>query len=131
MLLRRDLWSDAPPEPRTRDDNYPTLLFSWWCTGFALVIILVRLGGRKVRTNVLFREDKIMALSIIPLLIRMGLVHVILLFGTNNVSTSGGISPTKIHQRSIGARLVLASRIFYAMLCVSIVSFAGYERGNH
>ncbi|KAJ9627022.1 hypothetical protein H2203_003482 [Taxawa tesnikishii (nom. ined.)] len=115
MLLRRDLWSDAPPEPRTRDDNYPTLLFSWWCTGFALVIILVRLGGRKVRTNVLFREDKIMALSIIPLLIRMGLVHVILLFGTNNVSTSGGISPTKIHQRSIGARLVLASRIFYAM----------------
>ena len=109
------LWSAAPPEPRSRQANYPTLLFSWWCTGFAVVIILFRLGGRKVRTNVLFREDHIMALSLIPLLMRMALVHVILLYGTNNVDPTG-LSPLQIHHRSIGSRLVLASRICYAML---------------
>src|SRR3954462_3594575 len=50
----------------------------------------------------------------VPLLIRMALVHVILLFGTNNVQLDG-ITPHAIWSRSIGSRLVLASRIFYAM----------------
>ncbi len=95
--------------------NNPTLLFSWWCTGMAVTIILFRICGRLVRTNRLFREDKVMAWSIVPLLIRMGLVHAVLLFGTNNVVTDG-LSPESIHERSIGSRLVLGSRIFYALL---------------
>ncbi|GAB7349350.1 hypothetical protein MBLNU459_g8482t1 [Dothideomycetes sp. NU459] len=114
MLQARSLWSSSPPEPRSRNANYPTLLFSWWCTGFAVAIILARLWGRKIRTGKLFREDKIMALSLLPLLIRMGLVHVILLFGTNNVITDG-LTERQIWHRSIGSRLVLASRIFYAL----------------
>lgn len=44
----------------------------------------------------------------------MGLVHVILLFGTNNVNPDG-LTELQIYHRSIGSRLVLASRIFYAM----------------
>lgn len=94
--------------------SYPTLLFSWWCTGFAGAIILARIWGRFIRTGKLFREDKIMAWSLIPLLIRMALVHVILLYGTNNVLTEG-LTERQIYHRSIGSRLVLASRIFYAM----------------
>lgn len=109
--------SSAPPEPRTRNENYPSLLYSWWCTLFAVVIILFRLGGRKVRTNVLFREDWIMAFSLVPLLIRMGLVHVVLLYGTNNVIFTG-LTSTRIQHRETGSQLVLASRIFYAMLYV-------------
>lgn len=62
----------------------------------------------------LFREDWIMTLSLIPLLIRMGLVHVVLLYGTNNV-VSTSLSAEEIRRREIGSRLVLASRIFYAM----------------
>lgn len=54
-----------------------------------------------------------MALSLIPLLARMGLVHVILLYGTNNVQTEG-LTDHQIYLRSIGSRLVLASRIMYA-----------------
>ncbi|KAL9109785.1 MAG: hypothetical protein Q9227_005654 [Pyrenula ochraceoflavens] len=61
----------------------------------------------------LFREDKIMAFSIVPLMIRMGLVHAILLFGTNNTKVNE-LSAASIHDREIGSRLVLASRIFYA-----------------
>ena len=81
---------------------------------FSLVIILLRICGRYIRTERLFPEDKIMALSIIPLLIRMGFVHVILLYGTNNVVTTG-LTEHQIYERAIGSRLVLLSRIFYAM----------------
>ncbi|KAE9976862.1 Carbamoyl-phosphate synthase arginine-specific large chain [Venturia inaequalis] len=115
MILPRNLLATAPPEPRTRQSNNPTLLFSWWCTGFAFTIICVRLFGRMVRNNRLFREDKIMLLSLIPLLARMGLVHVILIWGTNNVDLSKGMTDEVIHYRMVGAKLVLASRICYAM----------------
>ena len=114
MIHARDLYS-SPPAARTKIEDNPTLLVSWWCTGFALAIIIVRLLGRLVRTERLFREDRIMALSIIPLLARMGLVHLILLWGTNNAITDG-LTPLEIQHREIGSKLVLASRIMYAML---------------
>ena len=56
-----------------------------------------------------------MALSIAPLLIRMAFVDPIMLFGTNNTQTAG-LTDSDIYSRSIGSRLVLASRIFYALL---------------
>jgi hypothetical protein len=51
--------------------------------------------------------------AIIPLLIRMGLVHVVLLFGTNNAIIAG-LSLENIQRREIGSKLVLVSRIMYA-----------------
>lgn len=105
----------SPPQIRTRLDNHATLLVSWWCTGCALVLILTRLWGRYVRTERLFREDKIMALSIVPLLIRMALVDPVLLYGTNNTTTVG-LSALAIQERAMGSKLVLASRVFYALL---------------
>lgn len=116
MLDERALWSTAPPEPRSRLENWPTVLFSWWCTSFAAVIIITRLCGRKVRSNQLFREDWIMMISLIPLFIRMIFIHFVLIYGTNNVDAVGHTySPTKINHKEIGSRLVLAARIFYAM----------------
>lgn len=121
-LVRR-LYS-AAPDAQTRQDNNPTLLLSWWATGFALLIILVRVVGRAVRTERLFADDWTMALSVVPLLVRMACIHVVLLFGTNNVQPYDGdgsdfvLSPDDIHLREIGARLVLPARIFYALLCV-------------
>lgn len=113
MLLPRDLYS-SPPAAKTALQDNPTILVSWWCTGFALAIIIVRLLGRLVRTERLFAEDKVMALAIIPLLGRMGLVHLVLLWGTNNAITDG-LSPEDISHRELGSKLVLASRIMYAM----------------
>ncbi|KAK8173070.1 hypothetical protein BKA80DRAFT_183062, partial [Phyllosticta citrichinensis] len=113
-LYPRAVYDETPPEPRSREANHPTLLFSWWCTCFSLVIILFRLSGRFVRTERLFREDKVMALSIIPLFARMAFVHVILLYGTNNVDAAALFDERRIRQHEIGARLVLCSRIFYA-----------------
>ena len=114
-LIQRSLYT-APPRAKTTDENRPTLLVSWWCTGFALAIILVRICGRYIRTERLFMEDKIMALSIIPLMARMALVHVILRFGTNNASIPGDLDAEGIRRRELGSKLVLASRIMYAAL---------------
>ncbi|KAF2458565.1 hypothetical protein BDY21DRAFT_274924, partial [Lineolata rhizophorae] len=114
MLLGRSIGDTTPPPARSKQENNPTLLFTWWCTGFSLVIILFRLAGRWVRTERLFREDKVMALSIIPLLARMGFIHVVLIYGTNNVDASG-LSLEDIEHRRLGSRLVLAGRIFYAL----------------
>lgn len=96
--------------------NNPTLLYSWWCTCFSAVLILLRLCGRYMRNERLFREDKVMALSMIPLFARMGLIHVVLLYGTNNANLQGLNDPVEIHNREIGSKLVLAARIFYALL---------------
>ncbi|KAG7004881.1 DNA-directed RNA polymerases I, II, and III subunit RPABC1 [Physcia stellaris] len=112
MLLSRD-WHSTPPPAKNAVANNPTLLLSWWCTGFALAIIIVRISGRYVRTEKLFREDKIMALSIVPLLARMALVHLVLLWGTNNTATTG-LTQLERQHREVGSKLVLASRIMYA-----------------
>jgi len=77
------------------------------------VIILFRVCGRYIRTEKLFKEDWLAFACMIPLLGRMALVHVILLYGTNNAITTG-LTAEEIRHRTIGSRLVLASRIFYA-----------------
>src|SRR5438874_10242477 len=104
--------SEAPPAT-TFFDNKPTLVMSWWCTIYAIVFVLFRISGRYIQTEKLFLEDKIVVASILLLLIRMALAHVILLYGTNN-AISEGLSPQEIQQREIGSQLVLASRITYA-----------------
>ncbi|KAF2149580.1 hypothetical protein K461DRAFT_297035 [Myriangium duriaei CBS 260.36] len=108
------LWSNAPPEPRSKLANHPTLLFSWWCTSFAAVLIIIRVCGRKIRTNCFFSEDLVMAASMIPLFIRMVLIHIVLTHGTNNVVNTG-LTETQILNREEGSKFVLAARIFYAM----------------
>ncbi|KAI9672896.1 MAG: hypothetical protein M1829_004446 [Trizodia sp. TS-e1964] len=112
MLHRRLFNAEPPPAHSSREDR-PTLLVSWWCTIFALVTILIRLSGRYIRTERFFREDQIMAASIVPLLARMALVHVVLIYGTNNTLTAG-LTDSDIHEREIGSRVVLLSRIMYA-----------------
>jgi hypothetical protein len=107
-------------------DNWPTLLFSWWATSCCAVIIILRVMGRKIRSDTLFREDVIMLLALLPLFARMVLVHFVLLYGTNNIQTEGyEFTEEQIAHRVLGAKLVLAARISYAMfiwLCKLTVS---------
>ena len=113
-LMARGLYS-APPNAQTAMARNPALLVSWWCTTFALTLIVVRLMGRFVRTEKLFREDKIMAWAVVPLLIRMAFCHCILRWGTNNANLSN-MTEQELYYRGIASRLVLPARIFYAML---------------
>lgn len=111
----RGLYSPNVPDYESRSQINPTLLMSWWATGFSLAIIVVRLCGRYVRLERFFPEDKMMVLSIIPLSVRMILVHFVLIYGTNNVNTDG-LTAEEISKRELGSKLVLVARIFYAIL---------------
>lgn len=108
------LYSDPPPLHHFSEDK-PTLLVCWWITSFCAVIISLRIVGRFIRTEQLFTEDKTAALALVPLFLRMGCVHVILIYGTNNAQLAGaGLSDDDIHRREIGSGLVLLSRVLYA-----------------
>ncbi|PKY08977.1 hypothetical protein P168DRAFT_315019 [Aspergillus campestris IBT 28561] len=104
----------GPPDTRTAMEDNPTLLVSWWATMFSFVIIVTRICGRYVRIERLFPEDKVMMISVIPLIVRMALVHLVLKWGTNNTKTEG-LTEEDIRLRELGSRMVLASRIFYAI----------------
>lgn len=123
MIVSRHLYDTTAPAPRSRAAVNPTLLYSWWCTIFSAVIILIRLSGRYIRNERLFREDKIMAWSILPLFARMGFIHVVLIYGTNNVDITGLTDPVKIDHRRIGSQMVLGARIFFALLYVDSIPF--------
>lgn len=104
-----------PPSHREFKYDKPTLLVCWWATAMCTMIILLRVTGRFIRTERLFREDRIAALALIPLYIRMGLVHYILLHETNNNDFSGlELTQQQIDDISLASGLVLASRVFYA-----------------
>jgi hypothetical protein len=110
-VLRRFV-TTAPALRDFREDK-PTLLVSWWCTFYAITIILFRVCGRYIRTEKVFLEDGVMILAVVPLLMRVAFVHVVLLYGTNNSDTTG-LTSVEIHHRETGSQLVLASRIMYA-----------------
>ncbi|TDZ38909.1 hypothetical protein C8035_v006885 [Colletotrichum spinosum] len=108
------IYSDPPPFRDFYQDK-PSLLVCWWITSFCTLIILLRVAGRFIRTEKLFREDKVASLALIPLWIRMVCVHFVLLYGTNNADFDGHLLSTEQQrQKRIASGLVLASRIFYA-----------------
>jgi hypothetical protein len=109
----------SPPPLHTREQDKPTLLVCWWITLFCTTIILLRVAGRFVRTERLFQEDKTAALAIIPLWLRMGCVHLILTYGTNNAQFLGPLSNEDKRMKSIASGLVLASRMFHAATYVA------------
>ncbi|EAA30853.1 hypothetical protein GE21DRAFT_1271401 [Neurospora crassa] len=106
-----------PPALRPFSDDKPILLVSWWLTLFCTVVIILRVVGRYVRMEKLFLEDKIAALALIPMYLRVACVHVLLLYGTNNVELVNKeglhLSEQAIARRVVGSKLVLATRFFY------------------
>jgi hypothetical protein len=108
------LYSD-PPTLRTFRHDKPTLLVCWWATALCTCIIVLRIVGRFIRTERLFPEDRIAALALIPLFLRMGCVHYILLHGTNNAQLEGVVlTDLEIRHKEIASGLVLLSRVLYA-----------------
>lgn len=108
------LYSSAP-EPLAWAQVKPTILVCWWATLFSTLIILLRVAGRMIRSERLFSEDRMAFFCLIPLYMRMGLVHVVLVYGTNNNDFSQTtLTDDEIRRRTIGSGLVLASRICYS-----------------
>ncbi|KAI1323065.1 hypothetical protein F5Y16DRAFT_20442 [Xylariaceae sp. FL0255] len=105
----------SPPPLRNDYDDKPTLLVCWWTTLFCATIILFRVIGRFIRSEKLFREDRTVLYALIPLFVRMALVHVVLLWGTNNADFTGvSLTQTEIAHKQIGSGFVIATRMLYA-----------------
>lgn len=109
-LIQR--FPSAIPVARTFADDRPTLIVSWWCTCYSITVIIFRVCGRYVRTEKIFIEDGVMLAAVAFLVTRMGLVHAILLYGTNNTLVTG-FSQDEVAKRQLGSKLVLASRVMY------------------
>ncbi|KAG5979028.1 hypothetical protein E4U55_005640 [Claviceps digitariae] len=104
-----------PPELRAFRLDKPTLLVCWWATSFCTLMILLRITGRFIRTERLFIEDKVAAVALIPLNLRMACVHYVLKYGTNNADFTGiQLTPTEIRHKALASGLVLLSRFCYA-----------------
>ncbi|KAK7928018.1 hypothetical protein PG985_005016 [Apiospora marii] len=116
----------SPPPLHSFEQDKPTLLVCWWITLLCATIIFLRVAGRFIRSEKLFAEDRTAALALIPLFLRMGCVHVILIYGTNNAQFPSDLSEQDIQRRSVASGLVLASRSLYAATYVQ--SFLLYLR---
>ncbi|KAK1757117.1 hypothetical protein QBC47DRAFT_175215 [Echria macrotheca] len=108
------LYSSAPPA-RPFSDDKPTVLVAWWIAGLCSVVIALRLAGRWIRVERLFVEDKIAAYFLIPLFLRTAVIHVVLLYGTNNVllETPLQFTDEELRRRSVGSGLVLLTRVLH------------------
>lgn len=87
-------------------------------TALAVILIFVRLIWRHRRGERMYPDDIWMGVSLGPLLVRLGLVHIVLSYGTNNINyeSIGGLNPTEVQRRVVGSKLILLSRISYAGL---------------
>lgn len=99
------------------DDAQTTLITTWVFTWLAEILMAGRLILRKVRRQKLDFSDKLTMAAMGCLLIRLALCHVVITWGTSNISASLRAShvftPTEIYQREIGSKLTLAVRCVY------------------
>lgn len=97
-----------------------TLEATYACSVLTVILISVRFALRYRRKQERHIDDLWMAMSLVPLIIRLGVIHVVLVYGTNNFenreSAIKNMTTVDINRRVLGSKLILASRIFYAGL---------------
>ncbi|KAL7918217.1 hypothetical protein ACQKWADRAFT_304811 [Trichoderma austrokoningii] len=95
----------------------PTLLIHWLFTWLALLVMAIRLWGRKYVRQPFNRGDYLTMAAAACALIRLGMIHVVLIWGTNNMTAAQRanhhFTPTEIYQREIGSKLTITNRFFY------------------
>lgn len=100
--------------------NLGALVTCYITTIIATALVFVRLIWRYRRGERMYADDIWMGISLGPLLIRLGMIHLVLVYGTNNIDYDmvnvSEMDPARIRQRVIGSKLILASRVAYAGL---------------
>lgn len=94
-----------------------TLVIHWVFSCVAILIMTVRLVGRRMAKHKYTAGDWCTTGAIICALTRLALIHVVLIWGTSNISPalrkSHNFSPQEIYQREIGSKFSIANRFFY------------------
>ncbi|KAK7718200.1 hypothetical protein SLS57_006075 [Botryosphaeria dothidea] len=102
----------------------PTLLILWLLTWLAVVVMASRLILRKVRGQPFVMGDYLTMGALLCALVRLSLIHVVITWGTNNMSPklrdSTTWTPEKIYQLSQVNRTTWASiELFVAAVAVN------------
>src|SRR4051812_26881467 len=110
--------------------NGEVLITTWVCTVVAFVVIMIRLIGRKFRRQEFVFDDYIAAFSLIILWARVGMIYTVLKYGTNNITSTAGLTEEDIWRHSMGSKLALGTRILYAgfVWCMKYCMIIFYER---
>lgn len=94
-----------------------TLIILWVFTWVAIGLIVFRLLVRKLKGFKFVLGDYFAMGAILCALVRLALVHVILIWGTNNMSSTfrhtHNFTPEEIRRREIASKFVLTNRVFY------------------
>lgn len=94
-----------------------TLIILWVFTWAAIGLMVLRLLVRKWKGSQFLLGDYFSLGAILCALVRLALVHVILIWGTNNMTTTfrhtHHFTSEEIRRREIASKLVLANRVFY------------------
>jgi len=119
------------------DDTEVTIVITWVFTWLAEALMALRLIMRKLRKQDFNISDYITVAAMAFLIIRLAMVHVVLIWGTNNIQAdfrdSHKFTAQEIYQREIGSKLTLAVRAVYnnyAWLQKGVVMFL-YKRMFH
>ena len=95
----------------------PTLLILWLFSCLALIIMAIRLIWRKVAGQSFNLGDYLTMAACVAALIRLALVHVVLTWGTNNMTdtfrNTHHFTAREIYQREIGSKFIIINRFFY------------------
>lgn len=95
----------------------PTLLIHWLFSSFALLIIFTRLLWRKIAGQMYNTGDYLSMGAALCVLARGAIIHVVLVWGTANVSRSYRQNHVflsdEIYRRTVGSQLALVNRVFY------------------
>ncbi|KAL7951405.1 PTH11-type GPCR protein [Trichoderma barbatum] len=94
-----------------------TIIIHWLFSCLALLIMGVRLWGRKHVRQDFNLGDYLTMAACACALIRLGMIHVVLTWGTSNMTAAlrhdHNFTPYEIYQREIGSKLSIANRVFY------------------
>ncbi|KAE8330956.1 hypothetical protein BDV39DRAFT_190203 [Aspergillus sergii] len=94
-----------------------TLVSLWVLTWCAVGLISIRLVMRKIRGKAFVLGDYLSLCAILCALIRLALVHVIIIWGTNNMSRgfrySHHFTSEEIYRRETASKFTLVNRVFY------------------
>jgi hypothetical protein len=101
------------------DETDTELVILWVLTGAGVLIMLLRIFLRIYRKQKLQLGDYLTMAAIISLLLRGAVVHVTLVWGTNQMTASARKAiqndPHQIFRLEIGSKLNLVNRAFYAV----------------
>src|SRR5271170_7510566 len=99
------------------DDTEVTIVITWVFTWLAEALMALRLIMRKRREQDLNISDYFTIAAMAFLIIRLAIVHLVLIWGTNNLTAAYRDSHTftaqEIYQLEVGSKLTLAVRAVY------------------